>query len=230
MKNIQAIEHMCSLPQPESFGPADLPVEGGWVQVKQVDQLSGLTSGCGTCAANQGCCKLTLNVKDGVIKEALIETAGCSGATHGAAIAAEVLPEKTILEAMTTHLACDAISSALRELFLNLTLGRTQTAFSEGGLPVGSTLDDLAKGKIGQHGTSFSSSMTGPRYFETAEGYVLRMALDDNDQPIGYQYVNIGEMISLISNGYSPDDAFSEASHDYGRCTEASRFIDPRRE
>ena len=31
--------------------------------------------------AQQGACKLTLNVKEGVIQEALIETIGCSGMT-----------------------------------------------------------------------------------------------------------------------------------------------------
>ena len=58
----------------------------------------------GWCAPQQGPRKLTLNVKNGVIKEALIETIGCTGMTHSAAMAAEILPGKTILEALNTDL------------------------------------------------------------------------------------------------------------------------------
>ena len=90
-----------------------------------------LTDGVGWCAPQQGACKLTLNVKDGVIEEALVETVGCTGMTHSAAMAAEILPGKTILEAMNVDLVCDAINVAMRELFLQIVYGRTQTAFSE---------------------------------------------------------------------------------------------------
>ena len=55
-----------------------------------------------------------LNVKEGVIQEALVETIGCSGMTHSAAMAAEILPGKTILEALNTDLVCDAINTAMR--------------------------------------------------------------------------------------------------------------------
>ena len=37
--------------------------------------------GVGWCAPQQGACKLSLNVKDGIIEEALVETVGCSGMT-----------------------------------------------------------------------------------------------------------------------------------------------------
>ena len=86
------------------------------------------------------------NVKEGVIQEALVETIGCSGMTHSAAMAAEILPGKTILEALNTDLVCDAINVAMRELFLQIVYGRSQTAFSEGGLPIGAGLEDLGKG------------------------------------------------------------------------------------
>lgn len=218
------------LAQPMNHGGCELPMEGKWVQVTQVDMISGLSSGCGTCAAHQGCCKLTINVKQGIIQEALVETAGCSGATHGAAIASEILIGKTLLEALNVHLACDAINVAMREVFLNLVYGRSQTAFTENGLPIGSTLDDLAKGKIGQHGTIFSSVKTGPRYLETAEGYILAMAIDEADQPIGYRYVHTGTMLEQICNGVSPDQAFANACKEYGRCSEAEHFIDPRKQ
>ena len=65
-----------------------------------------------------------------VIEEALVETIGCSGMTHSAAMAAEVLPGRTVMEALNTDLVCDAINTAMRELFLQIVYGRTQSAFS----------------------------------------------------------------------------------------------------
>ena len=102
----------------------------------------------GWCAPQQGACKLTLNVKDGIIQEALVETLGCSGMTHSAAMAAEILPGRTLLEALNTDLVCDAINTAMRELFLQIVYGRTQSAFSEDGLPIGAGLEDLGKGPV----------------------------------------------------------------------------------
>ena len=68
----------------------------------------------------QGACKLTLNVKNGIVEEALVETLGCSGMTHSAAMAAEILPGKTLLECLNTDLVCDAINVAMREIFKQL--------------------------------------------------------------------------------------------------------------
>ena len=91
--------------------------------------------------------------KNGVIEEALVETLGCSGMTHSAAMAGEILPGKTLLEALNTDLVCDAINVAMRELFLQIVYGRTQSAFSDDGLPVGAGLEDLGKGLRSQVGT-----------------------------------------------------------------------------
>ncbi len=110
------------------------------------------------CAPQQGACKLSLNVKDGVIQEALVETIGCTGMTHSAAMASEILPGKTILEALNTDLVCDAINTAMRELFLQIVYGRTQSAFSEGGLVIGAGLEDLGKGLRSQTGTLYGTS------------------------------------------------------------------------
>ena len=128
------VERMCTLKKGPNHGPAPIPVEGEWVKAYQITDISGLTHGIGWCAPQQGTCKLTLNVKNGIIEEALVETIGCSGMTHSAAMAGEILPGKTILEALNTDLVCDAINVAMRELFLQIVYGRTQTAFSEGGL------------------------------------------------------------------------------------------------
>ena len=103
-----------------------------------------------------------------------METIGCSGMTHSAAMAGEILPGKTILEALNTDLVCDAINTAMRELFLQIVYGRSQTAFSEDGLPVGAGLEDLGKGLRSMVGTIFSTKAKGVRYLELTEGYVLK--------------------------------------------------------
>ena len=174
------VERMKKVACPKGHGPAELPQEGAWTQEREIRGISGLSHGIGWCAPQQGCCKLTLNVKNGVIQEALVETTGCTGATHGAAVAGEHLPGKTLLEALNTHLACDAINVAMREIFKQMVYGRTQTAFSENGLPIGASLEDLGKGLCSQSGSVFSTLEKGPRMLQMAEGYVLDMALNED--------------------------------------------------
>jgi NifU-like protein involved in Fe-S cluster formation len=210
--------------------PAPIPEEGKWIKAKQITDISGLTHGVGWCAPQQGACKLTLNVKQGVIEEALIETIGCSGMTHSAAMAAEVLSGKTILEALNSDLVCDAINTAMRELFLQIVYGRTQTAFSEGGLPIGAGMEDLGKGLRSQIGTMYSTSVKGVRYLEMAEGYVLEIGLDRNDEVIGYKFVNLGKMMEAIKKGVAHKEAFEKNVSSYGRFDEAVKKIDPRKE
>ena len=143
------VQHMCPIAKGAYHGPAPIPEEGKWVQVKEIKDISGFTHGVGWCAPQQGACKLTLNVKDGIIEEALVETLGCTGMTHSAAMAGEILIGKTLLEALNTDLVCDAINTAMRELFLQIVYGRSQSAFSEGGLAIGASLEDLGKGLRG---------------------------------------------------------------------------------
>ena len=117
MQYSQEVENMCPVAKGAYHGPAPIPEEGKWVKAKEIKDISGLTHGVGWCAPQQGACKLTLNVKEGIIEEALVETIGCSGMTHSAAMASEILPGKTILEALNTDLVCDAINVAMREIF-----------------------------------------------------------------------------------------------------------------
>lgn len=221
---------MCVVKKGPNHGPAPIPEEGKWVQAKEIRDISGLTHGVGWCAPQQGACKLTLNVKDGIIQEALIETVGCSGMTHSAAMAAEVLAGKTILEALNTDLVCDAINTAMRELFLQIVYGRTQSAFSEGGLPVGAGLEDLGKGLRSQVGSMYSTNSKGVRYLEMAEGYITRMALDAAGEVIGYEFVHLGKMMEAIKKGVAPADALKQTTGTYGRFAEAAKYIDPRHE
>ena len=224
------VQHMCPVAKGAYHGPAPIPEEGKWVQAKEISDISGFTHGIGWCAPQQGACKLTLNVKNGVIEEALVETIGCSGMTHSAAMASEILIGKTILEALNTDLVCDAINTAMRELFLQIVYGRSQTAFSEGGLPIGAGLEDLGKGLTSQVGTMYATKVKGPRYLQLTEGYVTRLALDEEDQIIGYEFVKTGPMMENIKKGMDANEAVKKATGSYGRFADAAKYIDPRHE
>jgi NifU-like protein involved in Fe-S cluster formation len=222
------VKEMTCVAQGPNHGPAPIPQEGKWVKSTQVTDISGLTHGVGWCAPQQGACKLTLNVKNGIIEEALIETLGCTGMTHSGAMAAEILPGKTILEALNVDLVCDAINVAMRELFLQISYGRTQTAFSEGGLPIGAGLEDLGKGLTSVTGTLYGTSAKGPRYLEMAEGYITKIGLDDNDEIIGYEFIKTGVMLEKIRKGTDAGVALKECTGTYGRYADAVKTIDPR--
>lgn len=224
------VDRMTCVAKGPDHGPAPIPQEGRWTRAKEIRDIAGLTHGVGWCAPQQGACKLTLNVKEGIIEEALVEVIGCSGMTHSAAMAAEILTGKTILEALNTDLVCDAINTAMRELFLQIVYGRSQTAFSEGGLPIGAGLEDLGKGLRSQVGTMYGTRAKGVRYLDMAEGYVTRMGLDENNEVIGYEFVHLGRMMEMIQQGTSANDALVKATSRYGRFDEAVRIINPRHE
>ncbi len=227
------VEHMCVVQKGPKHGPAAIPEEGKWVKATQINQISGLTHGIGWCAPQQGACKLTLNVKEGIIEEALVETIGCSGMTHSAAMAAEILQGKTILEALNTDLVCDAINTAMRELFLQIVYGRTQSAFSEGGLVIGAGLEDLGKGLRSQVGTLYGTKAKGVRYLEMAEGYITKIALDKDDQVCGYEFVHLGKFMEAVKKGEDANEALKKVTGTYGRFAKdagAVKYIDPRNE
>ena len=218
------VEEMCTVAQGVHHGCAPIPEEAKWVQAKEVKDISGLTHGIGWCAPQQGACKLTLNVKEGIIQEALVETIGCSGMTHSAAMAAEILPGLTVMEALNTDLVCDAINTAMRELFLQIVYGRTQK------IGRASCREDLGKGLRSQVGTMYGTLKKGPRYLEMAEGYVTGIALDKDDQIIGYKFVSLGKMTDFIKKGDDPNTAYEKACGQYGRVDDAVKIIDPRKE
>jgi NifU-like protein involved in Fe-S cluster formation len=224
------VEEMYCVAKGAQNGPAPIPEEGRWVQAKEIKDISGLTHGVGWCAPQQGACKLTLNVKDGIIEEALIETVGCTGMTHSAAMAAEILSGKTILEALNSDLVCDAINVAMREIFLQIVYGRSQTAFSEGGLPIGAGLEDLGKGKRSVTATMYGTRKKGPRYLEMAEGYVTKLGLNKDDEIIGYEFVRLGPMMELINGGTPAAEALQQSTGTYGQFASAVKTIDPRNE
>ena len=151
--------------------------------------------------------------------------------THSAAMAAEILPGKTILEALNTDLVCDAINTAMRELFLQIAYGRTQTAFSEGGLPIGAGLEDLGKGlrSADRHHVRHAR----PRARATwrwPKATCIDIALDEDDEVIGYKFVHLGKMMDAIKKGVDPKEALEKNIGTYGRFAEAAKIIDPRHE
>jgi len=153
--------------------------------------------------------------------------------THSAAMAAEILPGKTILEALNTDLVCDAINTAMRELFLQIVYGRSQSAFSDDGLQIGAGLEDLGKGLRSQVGTMYGTLSKGARYLEMAEGYVTKLALDKDDQICGYQFLSLGKMMDAIKKGVTPNDAYEKNIGTYGRFKAedgAVKWIDPRKQ
>ena len=230
MEYSNEVKKMCKVTIGASHGCAPIPQEGKWTYSRKIEDINGLTHGVGWCAPQQGACKLTLNVKNGIIQEALIETLGCSGMTHSAAMASEAIVGKTLLEAVNTDLVCDAINTAMRELFLQIIYGRTQSAFSENGLPIGAGLEDLGKGLRSQVGTCYSTLEKGPRYLELTEGYITRLALDENNEIIGYEYLSIGKFTDFLKKGMNATEALEKSKGSYGRFNDAAKYIDPRQE
>ena len=159
-----------------------------------------------------------------------METIGCSGMSHSAAMASEILPGLTVLEALNTDLVCDAINTAMRELFLQIVYGRTQSAFSEDGLQIGAGLEDLGKGTRSMIGTTYGTLEKGPRYLDLTEGYITQLALDEDDEIIGYKYLNFGKMMDFMKAGDDAATAVEKASGQYGRVADAVKLIDPRKE
>ncbi len=224
------INNMICIAKGPNHGPSPIPQEGQWTKVKEIKDISGFSHGVGWCAPQQGACKLTLNIKKGIIEEALIEVIGCSGMTHSAAMAGEILPGTTLLEALNTDLVCDAINVAMREIFLQIAYGRTQSSYSEGGLEIGSALDDLGKGHCSQVGTVYSTKAKGVRYLNMTEGYITRLALDSNDLVIGYEFVRLGVMMEKIKSGMNAQEALKTSTGTYGRFEGAAKYVDPRKE
>jgi len=116
---------------------------------------------------------------------------------------------------------------------MQIVYGRTQSAYSKDGLKVGASLEDLGKNLRSQVGTMFATRKTGPRYLEMTEGYVEKLALDKDNQIVGYKCINIGKLMDGLKAGLDPKDAIEKARTHYGRVTEDQgvvKFIDPRKE
>ena len=91
-------------------------------------------------------------------------------------------------------------------------------------------MEDLGKGLRSQVGTMFGTKVKGTRYLEMAEGYCTRMALDANDEVIGYEFVHLGKFMDMVKKGMDANEALAKAKGTYGRFKDAVKYIDPRNE
>ena len=87
------------------------------------------------------------------------------------------------MEALNTDLVCDAINTAMRELFLQIVYGRSQSAFSEEGLPVGAGLEDLGKGLRSQFGILHKSFLRNYRRHAVVSLLVLAAIITPSGDP-----------------------------------------------
>ncbi len=56
-------------------------------------------------------------------------------------------------------------------------------------------------------GTAYSTKAKGPRYLELTEGYINRIALDENNEIIGYEFANLGRMMEMVKAGKDANEA-----------------------
>ena len=76
----------------------------------------------------------------------------------------------------------------------------------------------------------FGTLAKGTRYLEMAEGYCTRMALDANDEVIGYEFGHLGKVMEMVRKGVDANEAIEKAKGHYGRFDDAVKYIDPRKE
>ena len=46
-----------------------------------------------------------------------------------------------------------------------------------------------------------------------AEGYILSLGLDKNDEVIGYKFINLGKMLDAIKAGKAPAEKLTESQY-----------------
>ena len=59
---------------------------------------------------------------------------------------------------------------------------------------------------------------------------LLRMALDADDEVIGYEFIHLGKFMDMVKKGMDANEALEKAKGSYGRFKEAVKYIDPRNE
>ena len=63
-----------------------------------------------------------------------------------------------------------------------------------------------------------------------AEGYILELGLDANNEVIGYKFVHLGKFMDAYKAGKDIKEAFDENIKTYGRYADAVKYIDPRKQ
>ena len=59
---------------------------------------------------------------------------------------------------------------------------------------------------------------------------MTKLALDEEGEVTGYQFVKLGKMLEDIRHGMQPNDAYEKNIGQYGRFDGAAKYIDPREE
>ena len=57
----------------------------------------------------------------------------------------------------------------------------------------------------------FATAEKGPRYLEMAEGYCSRVALNKENEIVGYEFINLGKMMDFIKKGIDANEALEKA-------------------
>ena len=65
---------------------------------------------------------------------------------------------------------------------------------------------------------------------EDAAKNLISVALDENNEAIGYKFVRVGKMLESIRHGMDPKEAYEKNIGTYGRYENAAKYIDPREE
>ena len=237
MQYSREVEEMVCVKKGPNHGPAPIPEEGKWVQSREIKDISGFTHGVGWCAPQQGACKLSLNIKDGIIRRGAGRDAGLLRhdplGRHGFRDSARQRPSSRRLT--PTSFATPSTPPCANSS-LQIAYGRySESAFSEGGLwPSARGFEDLRQGPALPDRHHVRHKAQGRRAtWKWPKATSSRSAgdKDKEDQICGYQVrASLGKMMDAIKKGgIDPKEAYEKNIGTYGRFTKArAKYIDPR--
>ena len=205
-----------------NHGPAPIPEEGKWVQSREVTDISGFTHGVGWCAPQQGACKLTLNVKNGVIEEALVETLGCTGMTHSAAMAAKFCPAKPFWKRSIPTSSATRSTPPCASCFCRSPTAARRARFPKTACPSARAWRTSARASAARSAPCTARWQKARAIWKWRKAMCSKIALDEDREIIGYQFVNLGKMMEAIRKGVDPKDGLRKERR-YLRALSGSR-------
>ena len=193
----------------------------------------------GTGAGLNGAIKVSVTVSGGKITEVKVlehsETAGISDPAIEKIPAAIVEAQSADVDIVSgaTFTSKGIIEAVKNALNPDEAKEATMPFEQADVLVIGAGMEDLGKGARSMVGTMYGTREKGVRYLEMTEGYCTRMALDANNEVIGYEFVSLGKMTDFIKKGMEPNEAYKKAMGHYGRFNPedgAVKYIDPRKD